>query len=444
MSSPPPMENSPEQAVKQPASAGVASEQETFFERWSFRVQFVLSLAITIGVLIYLLQAPDQHQDQHASGDHVSPQALTRVLRPVGQNLLEIDEESSLFQKLALQTIEFAEVNYPKLRVTGTIVASLRPIGEDDRDQWQFDEPEVLETFHEWRRALIDIDFAQEQVKRIRELTDSRILAQTKIVERLERLVSAGTDTVADLEEARAELLEREIEGRKEIHEAETELRQARQSEAVLVRQLQLAGLDPEMLLEATSDVDIVVADVPEESQQLVHLGQMCEARFFGMRKEVFTGVVRNIAPVLSLERRSLRVLFFVNDLDDKLRPGMFADIGMGTEQRQTILVPENSIIHIGREDYVFVDDQHETPLSYPSDDKKRSVRLRVAQVEVGDTIDGKVEIFSGLQGGERLVTAGAILLKPTAAESLLLPPAAPVEGSTETSSITVDEEESP
>ncbi|TVP97219.1 MAG: hypothetical protein EA381_15545 [Planctomycetaceae bacterium] len=44
------------------------------------------------------------------------------------------------------------------------------------------------------------------------------------IVERLQRLVAAGTDTRADLQQAEADLLAAEIDGRKDIHEADSEL----------------------------------------------------------------------------------------------------------------------------------------------------------------------------------------------------------------------------
>lgn len=385
---------------KQPASPA----RESRWTKWWFRIQFVLSLAIAGGVLAYIAWMPTGLHRPEVETPRIERES---VVEAVGPGLVRVDPESSLFRKLRIDVAESREITSPKLQVTGTVVASLRPVGEAGSEEWQFDDPEVLEVFHEWQRVLIDINFAEEQVERIKELTETRTLAQRKIVERLERLVAAGTDTAADLEEARAELLEREIEGRREIHEAETELRRAHQEEAVLVRRLQLVGLEPATFDDATKDIDVVVADVPEESQHLVRVGQQCEARFFGLRREVFPGVVRSIAPVLSPERRSLRVLFFVDDPDDKLRPGMFAEIGMGTEPREAILIPESSIIHIGREDYVFVQGE------------EGEETWRVVPVEVGDTVNGLAEMFTGLNPGDRIITEGAILLKPAAAASL-------------------------
>src|SRR5262249_45253606 len=153
------------------------------------------------------------------------------------------------------------------------------------------------------------VTFATTQLAAVKKLAEARKEAQQKVVERLEKLVRAGTDTEKDLAAARVELQLGEIQGNKEAHEAETAVRVAQRNEAALARQLQQAGLDPTLLASVTSDVDIVMADVPETAVGRVKVGQRCEARFFGIPDQVFTGQVNSVAPVISKERRSLRVL---------------------------------------------------------------------------------------------------------------------------------------
>jgi len=156
-----------------------------------------------------------------------------------------------------------------------------------------------------------------------------------------------------------------------------------------------------------TSDVDLVMADVPEEFKQRVKVGQLCEARFIGMRDQAFTGVVRSIGGVLSPERRSLRVLFYVDDPDDRLRPGMFAEIGLGTDPRQTLLMPAESLLHMGAQDFVLVQST------------EQANQWQVVPVEIGDTRNGQIEILRGLQAGDTILSRGAMLLQPIATESL-------------------------
>ena len=233
---------------------------------------------------------------------------------------------------------------------------------------------------------------------------------------RLTKLVEAGTDTAKDLAAESANLIQAEITGRKETHEAETAVRVARRSEAALGRQLQLAGLDPDLLKVVTSDVDLVLADVPEARQGQVKVGQGCQATFFGLPKRRFAGMVLRIAPALSKERRSLRVLFTIDDRDDELRPGLFAEIGLGTDPREALLVAADGVLHVGRADYVLVGAEANT--------------WRVAEVQVGEPHNGDVELLDGVKPGDRLIGKGAILFKPLVVRALLTAaPVAPVRG---------------
>ena len=120
-----------------------------------------------------------------------------------------------------------------------------------------------------------------------------------------------------------------------------------------------------------------------------VKLGQGCEARFFGFPEQLFPGQVRAIAPVLSKERRSLRVLFAISDPRDQLRPGMFADIGLGTDAREALLIPPEAVVHVGRSDYVLRRDG--------------SGDWRVTEVQVGELHETAVEVLGGLQPATRL-----------------------------------------
>lgn len=368
-----------------------------------FLLQLVASLAIVGGALVYLLffHAP---AGERVEATDTTARSLVRAVDVLGPSQLRIDMSSSLGRQLTVGRVSRDEITAPLLRVSGTVAASLRPAGPDGDDEWQFNEPEALEAFTDWQIARVDAQFFEEQIERMKQLNETRMRSQKQILDRLRRLVDAGTDTLADLQIAEAEYLQTEIEGRQDIHEAESDFRRARQEVAVAARQLQLMGLDVDMVLEATADVDVVVAEVPEDYIARVRIGQECRARFFGFPREIFPGVVRRVSPTLSIERRALRVLFFVDDPDDKLRPGMFADIGLGTEARQATLVPAEAVIHVGKDDFVFTREPDDTDT------------WRLVEVEIGDTRAGVIEVLEGLQPEAEIITAGAILLKPVAA----------------------------
>ena len=334
-----------------PASPPPVASKSRWGRLWA-RTQFGLCVVIVSGVLAYLLWTPDAGSPLptgKSASDHGGD------VRVTGPRCICVRPDCPLCRKLKVTTVSAAQITTPVATVTGVVAASLRPGNGKGNDYWQFNSPELLTAFTDWEKATADIAFTATQLAAIKQLADTKVDAQQKLVERMKKLVAAGTDTEKDLAAAQADLIQSQIQGRKDVHEAETAARLAKRTEAAAARQLQQGGLDPDLLRSTTWDVDIVMADVPEGLMSRVKLGQGCDARFFGLPEQLFPGKVRAIAPVLSKERRSLRVLFAISDPHDQLRPGMFADIGLGTDARSALLVPPEAIVHVGRSDYVLL-----------------------------------------------------------------------------------------
>ncbi len=384
-----------------PDAPAVAPPRSRWPHVWA-RIQFALSVVAVSGMLAYLLWAPETGPPATAGQSQSDRGGDVRV---VGSQLLRVRPDSPLSRKLRVTTVQAAQITAPVLTVPGTVVASLRPGNGKGNDYWQFNAPELLTAFTDWQKATADISFTETQLTQIRQLGETRVSAQQKLVERMKKLVAAGTDTEKDLAAAQTDLIQSQIQGRKEVHDAETAVRLARRTEAAASRQLQQAGLDPGLLHSMTWDVDIVMADVPEGMVARVKLAQACTARFSSFPDQTFPGKVRAISPVLSKERRSLRVLFEINDPRDQLRPGMFADIGLGTDARQALLASPEAIVHVGHSDYVLV--------------RRSSEDWRVTEVQVGELHDGSVEILGGLRAADQVAAQGVILLKPYMIQAL-------------------------
>ncbi len=368
---------------------------------WTW-IQFAACLLLTAGVLGYLLWTPHTSADSPLDSRRSPAEETVRL---AGPKRIHVKPGSPLAQKLEGAVVQPVSITAPMLTVTGTILASLRPGNGKGSDYWQFNSSELLTAFTDWQKAKADIAYGQTQLTAVKELAETRASAQRALVDRMKKLVEAGTDTQMDLAAAQAELIQAEIQGRKEIHEAETAVRLAERTEAALARQLQQAGLEPDLLLAGIADLDIVIADVPEGLMSRVKLGHGCEARFFGLPDRSFSGKVRAIAPVLSRERRSLRVLFEIADPQDLLRPGMFAEIGLGTDPREALMISAEGVVHVGRADYVLVG----TGVG----------DWRVIEVQVGELREAMVEVLSGLQTGDRVAGRGVILLKPYIVQAL-------------------------
>jgi hypothetical protein len=343
--------------------------------------------------------------------ESTNPQDLIQV---VGPGLLRISKDTPLGKKLEVKTVETEAISAPLLTVTGSVVAHLRQGKEPAEDRWQFSTPELLNAYTDWRKSNGDVELSEKQLKEIRELTEDRIATQKKLVERLRKLVDAGTDAPKELAAEEGNLRQATIQGRKDVIEAETAVRAAIRNRAGLERLLSQAGADPHLLSRAPEGTTVVVADVPEAKLGLVRQGQACEARFYAFPNKTFNGRVASLAPTISKERRTLRVLFELRDTDDRLKPGMFADVGLATDKREALIVSADGVIHVGRSDYLLVATES-------------ADTWRITEVKVGEVRGTRVEILVGLKPGNHVIGSGAILLKPLIVQA--------VQGSAKTSS---------
>jgi multidrug efflux pump subunit AcrA (membrane-fusion protein) len=133
--------------------------------------------------------------------------------------------------------------------------------------------------------------------------------------------------------------------------------------------------------------------------------GQRCSVRLYAAPDSVFAGHVARILPTLSTTQRTLRLLVMLDAPTDAARPGMFADVGIGTEARSAVMVPQTAIVHVGKDDYVLTE--------------AAADEWRITAVALGASHADQVEIVRNVHAGIRVLAEGVVLLKPVIAEVL-------------------------
>lgn len=352
------------------------------------------------GVVLFVLVSASSVQAQQNSADNTS------VVKLVGPRTVAVKAGSLLEQKLDISTVAKDQITTPLLLATGSVVAHLAPGSNPSEDRWQFNTIELSGVYADWQRARAEKEFNVKRLAKIRELTAAQTQSQKLVVERLRKLVATGTEAIRDLTAAEANLLQVQLEGQKSVYEAETALTVATRNRAALERTLLQDGVDPSLLENAPSGTSLIKADVPELKINLVSVGQTCVTRFYGLPGQNFIGKVKSLAPALSAEQHTLRVFFELPDPNNKFKPGMYAEIGLGTDPRMAVLVPSDAVLHSRNADFVFIGDGPDL--------------WNITEVQVGESIGDRVEILQGLQGGEKIIGNGAILLKPMLVQALL------------------------
>lgn len=359
--------------------------------------------AITIAlVVIYVLWPPRRAETATNGGTHSAPQPDPVQL--VSPGVIQIAADSPLHRQLKILTIEEQEVSFPLVKVSGYVIARIQAGSNSLIDRWQFSSNELSNTYADWLRVQNELEFAQRQLTKVRELAEAETSFLQANVDRLKPLIQSGSVAEKDYRQARADLVKGQLESDKSIFTAESAVRTADRTKASLERRLSQDGIEPAVFGRAVENMVLVVANVPETKVALIKEEQPCEARFYGYADRIFPGHVEVLNSLLTEDRRMLRVLFDLNDPDGILKPGMFAEVGLGTEARKALMVSEHALLHVMQSDYVLVQ-------ASPSE-------LRIVPVKVAGSNEGMYEVIEGLKAGDRVVVQGAILLKPLVVQS--------------------------
>lgn len=156
----------------------------------------------------------------------------------------------------------------------------------------------------------------------------------------------------------------------------------------------------PKMEVLSLADLSSVwlLAEVFESQADWVATGQPAEVQLSYVPGKVWEGKVEYIYPSLDQKTRTLKVRLRFDNPDEELKPNMFANVIVYGGAKQDVLVmPREALIRTGKQDRVILS----------VGDGRYQQRQVVAGMESGDW----VEIKSGLQPGDMVVTSGQFLI---------------------------------
>ncbi len=138
-------------------------------------------------------------------------------------------------------------------------------------------------------------------------------------------------------------------------------------------------------------------------SSMKVGLSVVAEAEAFG--DKVFRGRITGIDSRVDPVTRSVTVRAVLPNPDGTLKAGVLMTVEVLKNEREALVAPENAVVSVGRENFVYVvDPKAETPTAVRRD------------IVLGTREHGFVEVKEGLAAGEMIVTDGTVRLKPGAA----------------------------
>lgn len=112
---------------------------------------------------------------------------------------------------------------------------------------------------------------------------------------------------------------------------------------------------------------------------------------------KLFTGKISYIYPEIEVETRTAKARIEVGNLDQRLKPGMFANVELKKNLGESIVVPADAVLDTGTRSIVFV----KTGIS----------RFEPREVKIGPRVENAFIILSGLESGEEVVIKAHFLI---------------------------------
>ena len=138
---------------------------------------------------------------------------------------------------------------------------------------------------------------------------------------------------------------------------------------------------------------------IPENFANVIKKDLSVIAKFSGIKDKIYKGKIDGVASRINAETRSILTRVKIDNPDYELIPGSLLEITLSTNKRDSLSIPDTSIILEGNKAYVYKV-------------SKDNIANR-SEIQIGLRNDGKVEVTSGLNAGEIIVAEGLKKVRP-------------------------------
>jgi membrane fusion protein (multidrug efflux system) len=285
----------------------------------------------------------------------------------------------------ALGTLQATE----NVNLTSSVTERITKINFDDNQRVKqghvLVEMNVSEEKAELAEESYRLDEALSQVERVRALVQRSSASKSTLDERERELNTA---------KARLGAIQSRINQKRIV---------APFDGVVGIRNISVGALaQPGMLITTIDDDRKMKLDfsIPEVFLSSLKIGLTIEAKASAYPKQIFKGTVTSVDSRIDPITRSVMARAVLRNDDRLLKAGMLMSVQLNKNPRQTLIVPEEALVTIGNENAVMLVQNTE------------DVKVKRQVVELGARRKGSVEILSGLNEGQQVVTHGTLKVR--------------------------------
>jgi membrane fusion protein, multidrug efflux system len=152
--------------------------------------------------------------------------------------------------------------------------------------------------------------------------------------------------------------------------------------------------ISPGDVITTLDDTSVIKLDfsVPENFLSSLREGLSIRATAPAFPGRTFAGKVASIDSRVDMNTRAVTVRALLANEDGALRPGMFLNVALANDERESLVIPEQALTPEAERQFVFV----------VADGKAQR-----REVRIGSRRPGMVEVLAGLQAGEQVIVEG-------------------------------------
>lgn len=339
---------------------------------------------------------------------------------PMGMDLIPIYEDEEDEADIGTIKIDPVTVQNIGIRTTkaarGTLHATIRTVGHVTYDEELLEQVHTkisgwierlfVETTGEYVRknqklfSVYSPELVSTQEEYLQALKYKRETAGSKFTD-----VAGGGETLFEAARRRLLLMDidtEQIEKLEQLGEVQKDMLLRSPAAGIVVKKHVFDGMKvtPGMELYTIADLSKVwvLASIYEYELPFLKIGQKAEMSLAYEPGAVYKGHISFIYPYLSAKTRTVQVRMEFDNPDLKLKPDMYADVVIKTKvSDDAILIPNEAVIRTGTRNVVI------TALG--------KGKFLPKDVTIGPEGEGFIQILSGLDEGETVVSSGQFLI---------------------------------
>jgi membrane fusion protein (multidrug efflux system) len=148
-------------------------------------------------------------------------------------------------------------------------------------------------------------------------------------------------------------------------------------------------------------DTSIIFSDlkIPEIYAGIIKKSLPIEAKFAAYKNKIYRGNIESVASRIDAQTRSILTRVKIKNENSELIPGSLLEIQIKYNERDSLSIPDTSVIHEGNKKFVYKVLENNT--------------VQKIEVTTGIRNKGKIELLSGLVNGNKVVAEGLTKVRP-------------------------------